>query len=315
MAGDLPHGSRAVRLSTSRAAPSAPADGTVLDRFSPEALFVIGGISQYAGAVIAVGMFDEVRPATVAWARVLAAGLVLLGCSWRRRGPWTRERVRAAAVFGIATALMNLCFYLAIDRVALGKSVVIEFIGPIAVAAAFTRTKRNTVALALATVGVVVLSGVEIGGEPLGLAFIFAASAMWAAYIVLGRRVAAQGQSLAGLGLGLTIGAIAITPFGAPHSARLFTHPSLLVAAFVVGMLSNAIGYSIDQNVMRRIPVRRFALLLALLPVTAMVVGFLALDQRPSAFDLVGAALVIAGVAIQERDSIETEDTVIASSQ
>ena len=46
-----------------------------------------------------------------------------------------RRAVGAAAIFGIATALMNLFFYLAIDRIDLGKSVVIEFIGPIAVAA------------------------------------------------------------------------------------------------------------------------------------------------------------------------------------
>jgi inner membrane transporter RhtA len=293
---------------------SASGDST-LDRFSPEALFVIGGISQYAGAVIAVGMFDDVAPATVAWARILSAGLVLLAISWRRRGRWTAHHVRAATVFGVATALMNLFFYLAIDRLALGKSVVIEFIGPIAVAAVFTRTKRNTIALVLAAVGVVVLSGVEIGGEPLGLTFIFAASAMWAAYIILGRRVASLDQSLAGLGLGLTIGAVAIAPFGLPGSGPLWSQPSLLAAAFVVGMLSNAIGYSIDQNVMRRIPVRRFALLLALLPVTAMVVGFLALDQRPSVLDVTGAALVIVGVAIQERESIEVETSVVATAQ
>jgi inner membrane transporter RhtA len=48
--------------------------------------------------------------------------------------------------------------------------------------------------------------------------------------------------------------------------------------------------------------VRRFAVLLALLPVTAMLVGFIALDQRPSAIDLFGAALVIAGVVSQERE-------------
>ncbi len=35
---------------------------------------------------------------------------------------------------------MNTFFYLAIDRTDLGKSVAIEFIGPIAVAAAMTRT-------------------------------------------------------------------------------------------------------------------------------------------------------------------------------
>ena len=40
-----------------------------------------------------------------------------------------------------------------------------------------------------------------------------------------------------------------------------------------------------------------------------------ALDQRPSAFDLVGAALVVAGVAIQERDSLDAEEVTVASAQ
>ena len=166
---------------------------------------------------------------------------------------------------------MNTFFYLAIDRVDLGKSVVIEFIGPIAVAAAFTRTRRNVLALALAGAGVVVLSGVEIDGEPLGLLFILCASLMWATYIVVGRRVAALDRGTAGLGIGLAIGAVAIAPVGALDVAPLREHPSLLVAGFAVGLFSNAIGYGIDQHVMRRIPVRRFAVLLALLPVTAMV--------------------------------------------
>ena len=55
---------------------------------------------------------------------------------------------------------------------------------------------------------------------------------------------------------------------------------------------------------MRRIPVRRFAVLLALLPVSAMGLGFIALGQRPSMADLFGAALVIAGVLLQERDEL-----------
>lgn len=286
-----------------------------LDRFSPEALFVVSGIAQYTGAVLAVSMFDDVAPATVAWIRVVGAALVLLAISWRHQGHWTRAELTAAAVFGIATALMNLCFYLAIDRLDLGKSVVIEFIGPIAVAAAFTRTRRNTVALALATLGAVVLSGVEIDSEPLGLLFILAASAMWATYIIVGRRVAALDRGMAGLGMGLAIGAVAIAPFGIPGSGPLWNHPSWLAIGLLVGVLSNAIGYGIDQTVMRRIPVRRFALLLALLPVTAMVVGFLALDQRPSVIDLAGAALVITGVAVQEREEINEDEMLTSSSQ
>ena len=67
---------------------------------------------------------------------------------------------------------MNLTFYLAIDRLDLGKGVAIEFIGPITVAALTTRTKRNAAALAFATLGVIVLSGIEVDNEPLGLVFI-----------------------------------------------------------------------------------------------------------------------------------------------
>ena len=269
---------------------------------SPEALFVIGGISQYTGAVIAVNLFDQLRPATVTLFRVVSAALAILLVSVRSQRRWSRRDLGAAAVFGIATALMNLCFYLAIDRLPLGTSVVLEFIGPIAVAAVLTRTRRNTVALLLAVSGVAVLSGVEFDGEPWGLFFIFASSALWAAYIVVGRRVAALDRGLSGLGLGLAIGSLVILPFGWSGSGEVFTDASLLVQCVVVGALSSAVGYGIDQAVLRRIPTRRFALLLALLPVIALVMGFLVLGQRPGALDLVGAALIIAGVATQERD-------------
>jgi len=272
---------------------------------SPEALFAIAGISQYTGAVVAVNLFEEVRPATVAWLRVSAAALLLIAVSWRQvRSHWTRAEVRSAALFGIATAFMNLFFYLALDRLPLGKSVVIEFIGPIAVAAAYTRSARNSAALALAAIGVATLSGVELGGEPWGIVFIFTASALWAVYIILGRRVAHLGRGMAGLGVGLAIGSLTILPFGVAGSSEVFNDSRLLLMCVAVGALSSAIGYGIDQVVMRRIPVRRFAVLLALLPVSAMVLGYLALGQTPSALDLLGAALVIAGVLIQERDEL-----------
>ena len=284
-----------------------------LDRFSPEALFAFSGISQYTGAVIAISLFDDVSPGTVAWLRVIGATIVLMAFTWRRQRGWTRREVYAAMLFGTATALMNVTFYFAIERIDLGKSVVIEFIGPIAVAAAFTRTRRNTVALVLAVVGVVVLSGVEIDTEPLGLLFVFMASAMWAAYIIIGRHVAGFDRGSAGLALGMAFGAVVLLPFGAPGIGAVVGHPGWLLAALSVGVLSNVVGYGIDQHVLRRVPVRRFALLLALLPVTAMFVGFIALDQTPTWVDLLGAALVITGVAIQEREVLAADELDVAS--
>jgi inner membrane transporter RhtA len=272
----------------------------------PEALFVLSAVAQYSGASLAALLFDEVAPQTVAWLRVVGAVIALLAVSRRWWRGWTRPQLVAAAIFGIATALMNTFFFMAIARTDLGKSVAIEFIGPIAVAAAMTRTARNAAAVALAALGVVVLGGVELDGNTTGLLWILAASALWAAYIVVGSRVAQVGRGVAGLGIGLAFGAVALMPIGAPGSGEALTTPRLLVACLLVGVLSNAIGYGIDQHVLRRIPVRRFSLLLALLPVTAVAFGWLVLEQRPSALDLTGIALVLFGVTLQERDELVT---------
>ena len=47
----------------------------------PELFFILSAIAQYTGAIIAVNLFDEVSPATVAWLRVLSASLILLAFS------------------------------------------------------------------------------------------------------------------------------------------------------------------------------------------------------------------------------------------
>lgn len=272
---------------------------------APEAFFILSASAQYLGAVIAVQLFDELAPASVAWFRVIGAAAILILVSLPRllrQGRWTRAEIGSAAIFGIAVAFMNLTFYLAIERLDMGKGVAIEFIGPICVAAFTTRTRRNTLALALAAVGVVVLSGIELGNEPLGLLFIFLASACWATYIVIGSRVAQLDRGVAGLGVGLVIGAVVIAPFGAPQSGPAWSSPTLILLCVLVGLLSNAIGYGIEQSVFRVIPVRRFSVLLALLPVTAVVFGIVFLDQTPNLIELVGIALVLAGVVVQQRD-------------
>lgn len=281
----------------------APIDRT-LSTATPEALFVLSAISQYVGAAIAVSLFDEVAPHTVAWFRTMGAAVALLAVSPGFHRGWTRKDLTGAAVFGIATVLMNVFFYLGIDRVDLGKSVAIEFIGPITVAAATTRSLRNGVALSLAVVGVVTLGGIEIGDNALGVFFILVSSALWAAYIVVGSRVANVRSGVAGLGVGLAIGTVVITPIGAPGSGPVWASATLLVLCLATGVFSNAIGYGIDQYVMRRIPIRRFSVLLATLPVTALVIGWLALGQQPGALDVAGIALVLTGVAIQEREEL-----------
>ena len=67
---------------------------------------------------------------------------------------------------GVVLALMNACFYVAIDRLPLGTVAAIEFLPVIALAAVGMRTARNALALATAAGGVYLLTDVRIEGEP-----------------------------------------------------------------------------------------------------------------------------------------------------
>jgi inner membrane transporter RhtA len=261
-------------------------------------LFALGATSQYVGAAIAVVLFASMPARSVAFLRVVGAAIivVLIRRSWRR--DWTGDTVRKAASFGSVLALMNLTFYLAIERLPLGNAVAIEFLGPIVVAAIGTVTARGALALLLGGAGVVVLAGVTPEGSLVGVGFALLAAALWAGYIVLGQRVAMSGTGVDGLGLGMAVGALVIAPAGLPGMAAVLDTPWLIVVAMLTGLFSSAIPYGIDQVVLARIPRSRFALLQSMMPAVATVVGLVALAQRPSWAELAGIALVVGGILL-----------------
>ena len=78
------------------------------------------------------------------------------------------------------------------------------------------------------------------------------------------------------------------------------TDPIALLAGLGVGVSSSVIPYVADQLAMRRLPRATYALMVALLPATATVIGVLVLAQLPTAAELAGVALVVAGVALNE---------------
>ena len=279
----------------------------------PEVLFVAAGISMYCGAAVAVHLFDDLGPAGVAWWRVFGAGMMLLVLRRSWRAGWTRRQLLLAGLFGSVTAGMNTCFYLAIARLPLGTTVAIEFLGPVAVAALGSRTRRSWTALLLAAAGVGVLADVQLEANAAGLAFALAAAALWAAYIVLGARGAGEARAVDGLTIGMLIGAVVIAPVGLGPALGVVGAWWLVLPALATALLSNVVPYAIDQVVLRRIPRARFALLLALLPVTATVIGVVALRQTPGAVEGMGIALVVAGIAVSERRQRPGPDPVAAA--
>ncbi|WP_345604418.1 EamA family transporter [Pseudonocardia adelaidensis] len=266
----------------------------------------------YVGAALAVALFDRLPPSAVAVLRLLGAALVLL--AWRRpaRSAWRGARFWRASAFGLATALMNIAFYEAIARLPLGTAVAIEFCGPVAVAAAASRRPRDVAAVLFAAVGVLLIADVRWSGSPSGVLWALGAATMWAAYIVLGKRVASGGNGLDDMTVGFVVAAVVLSPllFAAGTGAvAALADPLVLVLAVGVGVLSSVVPYVLDQVVLRRLGQARFAVLLALLPATATVVGLIGLAQVPTALEFVGIAAVVAAVALRSRDG-DTPETV-----
>ena len=281
---------------------ASPANATLTESVPPHLFFLVSAVFHYLGPAFAVLLFAEIAPLGVAWLRIASAAVVF--ALWRR--PWRFYRALAAAdrraviMLGIVLAVMNASFYLAIDRLPLGTVGAIEFLGPIGLAAAGMRTSRNFAALALAAVGVYVLTDVRIAGEKLGYVFAFANCGLFVLYVVLGHRIARSGgtQGIDRLGAAMLVAMAAALPIGIGDALPAFADPLLLAAAIGVGISSSVIPYVCDQLAMARLKRASFALLLALLPATASAIGIVVLRQIPSAGDLAGIALVIVGVAL-----------------
>ena len=211
----------------------------------PEALFVLSGISMYLGAAVAVHTFDDLGAVGVAWWRVFGAAVMLLVLRRSWRSGWSLRQLLLGGLFGTVLAGMNTSFYLAIDRLPLGTTVAIEFLGPVTVAALGSRTRRAWLALALAAAGVAVLADVQMEASATGLLFALGAAALWAGYIVLGARVATEARDIDGLAIGMLLGAVVIAPIGLPSALGVVGAWWLLVPALATALLSNVIPYGI----------------------------------------------------------------------
>ena len=246
-------------------------------------------------------LFDSVPAAGLSWLRAASAAVALV--AWRRpwRTRWTARRLLLVGVFGTALATMNLAFYLAIDRLPLGTVVALEFTGPVVVAAVGSRTPRDLLAVGLAVLGVLALADVHLSGSPGGVALALTAGALWAVYIVLGHRVASDPgiRPQDGLAAGMALGAIVLAPFLVSDAVPGLTDAGLLAASIAVGLASSVVPYVLEQVAMRKLARARFALLLALLPATAAIVGAIVLGQVPGVLEAAGILLVVAAAGLR----------------
>ena len=273
-----------------------PATGRAPSVARPAAL-VLGSIaSVQVGAAVAKQLFPTLGSTGTVAVRLAAAALVIGAVARPRIRGLTRSHLTLIVSFGLLLAGMNLCFYAALERIPLGIAVTVEFAGPLAVAVLGSRRAMDLVWVALAGVGVVLITG---GGtalfdgslNPAGVGLALLAAAGWAGYILLSQRVGAVLPSLQGLALALGVAALATAPLGVATAGTALLRPDLLAIGAAVGVLSSAVPWAFELIALRSLPAATFGVLMSLEPAVAALAGLALLHESLTPLQVVAIGI------------------------
>ncbi|HEU5106802.1 MAG TPA: EamA family transporter [Solirubrobacterales bacterium] len=257
-------------------------------------LVLVSIVSVQCGSALATSLFDSVGAVGAVFLRAAFGALVLLALT--RGAPLRAQewRHRDVLLLGVAVAAVNFFFYAALERLPLGITVTLEFVGPLGVAVVGSRRRRDLIWALLAAVGIVLLSDLGGGGvDPLGVVLALTAGFFWAAYIVQSSRVGSLGPGLGGATMAAVISAVLIAPFGIVQGAGEILEPEVLAVGAAVGILSTAIPYAFEIEALRRLPQSVFGVLMSLEPAVAAAIGFLALSQNLDPVEVLAIGLVV----------------------
>jgi len=257
-------------------------------------MVVVGSISVAIGSALAVTIFPITGPVGIVALRLFfAAAILLIAFRPRLRGR-TRSDWLTVIGFGLVLGGMNVLFYLALERLPLGATVTIEYLGPLILSVVVAQRASAWLWAVLALVGVVLLGR---GGfdhlDPIGVLLAAGAGTCWVGYILLSARTGSRFGRLDGLAIAMAIGALATLPGGVASAGAALVQSPVLLVGLAVALLSSAIPYGLEMLVLRRLDASTFSILLSLAPALAALAGLVILHQPLTIPDAVAIALVV----------------------
>ena len=213
----------------------------------------------------------------------------------------TTRRTRAswayAIAYGVAIVTMNSLFYEAIARIPVGIVITIEFLGPLAVAILGSRRPADFGWVALAAAGIVILGITPTKLTSVGVALSLGAGVCWAAYILLGSRVARHWQGVEVLTGTCIVGTFALLPLFLLGGNAATLAPHTLVLGLIVALTCTVLPYSVELLALKRLPTGLFAIIESLSPAGGALAAWWLLGQVLHYGDWIAiACIVIASV-------------------
>jgi drug/metabolite transporter (DMT)-like permease len=251
-------------------------------------------------------------------------GLMLFALLWKRSalrlepGEWKR-----VALFGVVgVAFVQLFYFLAIHRLAIGIALLIQYLGPLIVAVfAFVVLKEHVrrrvwVALGLSLLGLALMvelwRGVTLDG--LGVTFALIGAFVFASYLLLAEREVARRDTITLLAWGFLFATLFWTvvqpwwSFPAGTMGKTVSlqgrlagwHLPVWALVLWVIVLGAIVPFVLIVGALRHVTATRVGIAAMLEPVVATIVAWLWLRESLSAAQLVGAAVVLGGVALAQ---------------
>jgi drug/metabolite transporter (DMT)-like permease len=138
----------------------------------------------------------------------------------------------------------------------------------------------------------------------LGIALLILAALAYAVAAVIQKAVLARVSPLQVTWLGCVAGTVVYLPFAPLLVSELDDAGAEAIGWMVyLGIAPTALGFSTWAFALRRMYAGRLASLAYLIPVVAIVLGWLLLDETPTSLAVLGGALCVAGVALARRRS------------
>ena len=252
------------------------------------------------GSALSLPLMSQVGPAGTAWLRLSAGALIFLALARPPLRQIARRDVPALIALGVVTGLMTIMFLAAIQRIPLGTSVAIEFLGPLTVAALRSHTRQALIWPALALVGVVLLTQPWRGEINIAGLLLAAGSAVcWALDILLTQHIGDRFAGTTGLSITMPIAAATAAIAGVPQAGGHLT-VAVIVTAVGLAILLPVLPFAFEMAALRSMTPAAFGTLMALEPGIGEILGLVVLHQKPAAGQIVGILLVVlAGVAAQ----------------
>jgi drug/metabolite transporter (DMT)-like permease len=295
---------------------------------------VAAGTCWGLAAVMAKVAFDRgVPPVRMAEARVAVAlfFLVLL-LAWRERDQLRLPpgSLPVLVAFGLCVAGVNAAYYIAIDRLAVGVAVSIQYTAPVlllglAAVTSFRRPELRPrrlawVAAALTLAGAVLVSRAYGGFHKVdgkGLLAAGASALLFGGYLLTAGRAGRRGVPPATvLFWGFVVATVAWSVF-APWWSWPFGRlgqPKVALAVLWVGLVGTLVPFFLAVGAIRVLTPATAGTAATAEPPAAALFAWIFLGQHLSVVQLVGGTLVMAGVVLAHRTAVVTPEALAVES-